>query len=97
LRLRRDYIACRLADALAPFAPYPRDAPPNLPFQWDATTLQYGLNFTLSTDAGPIDLLGEVVGGGVYDALHKGIPQKWAAPGSGRSRRCGCRARAWEG
>jgi hypothetical protein len=61
----------RLADALAPFAPYPRDAPPNLPFQWDATTLQYGLNFTLSTDAGPIDLLGEVVGGGVYDALRE--------------------------
>jgi hypothetical protein len=29
----------RLADALAPFAPYPRDAPPNLPFQWNATTL----------------------------------------------------------
>ena len=61
----------RLSDALAPFAPYPRDAPPNLPFQWDATTLQYGLNFTLSTDAGPIDLLGEVVGGGVYDALRE--------------------------
>jgi len=52
-------------------AAYPRDAPPNLPFQWDATTLQYGLNFTLSTDAGPIDLLGEVVGGGVYDALRE--------------------------
>jgi predicted nucleotidyltransferase len=61
----------RLVDALAPFAPYPRDAPPNLPFRWDATTLQRGLNFTLSTNAGPIDLFGEVVGGGVYDTLRE--------------------------
>lgn len=59
----------RLADALAPLAPYLRDAPPGLPFQWDAETLKRGLNFTLSSDAGPIDLLGEATGGGTYDAL----------------------------
>ncbi len=61
----------RLAEALAPFAPYPRDAPPDLPFQWDAETLQRGLNFTLSSAAGPIDLFGEVAGGGLYETLRE--------------------------
>lgn len=28
-----------------------------------------GLNFTLVTDLGDLDILGEVVGGGLYDAL----------------------------
>lgn len=28
-----------------------------------------GLNFTLTTDLGPLDLLGEVAGGGRYDDL----------------------------
>jgi hypothetical protein len=65
----------RLADALAPFAPYPRDAPPNLPFRWDAETLQRGLNFTLSTDAGPIDLLGEVVAAACTTRCARGFPR----------------------
>lgn len=59
----------RLVDALTPLAPYLRDAPPGLPFHWDTETLKRGLNFTLSSDAGPIDLFGEVVGGGTYDSL----------------------------
>ncbi len=59
----------RLAKALAPLEPYLRGAPPGLPFEWSADTLRAGLNFTLTTTAGPIDLLGEIVGGGGYDEL----------------------------
>ncbi|MCU0635957.1 MAG: hypothetical protein MUE41_13865 [Gemmatimonadaceae bacterium] len=59
----------RLAQALAPFAPYLRGAPPGLPFEWSASTLRYGLNFTLTTTLGDIDLLGEVSGGGRYPDL----------------------------
>lgn len=59
----------RLATAVAPLDPYLRGAPPGLPFEWSADTLRAGLNFTLTTTAGPIDLLGEIVGGGGYDDL----------------------------
>jgi hypothetical protein len=59
----------RLAKALAPLKPYLRGAPPGLPFAWSAATLRAGLNFTLMTTAGAIDLLGEIVGGGSYDDL----------------------------
>jgi predicted nucleotidyltransferase len=59
----------RLVSALAPHAPYLRGAPPGLPFRWDAATLQRGLNFTLTTDLGAIDLLGEITGGGRYEDL----------------------------
>ena len=59
----------RLASALKPFAPYLRDAPPGLPFRWDAETIQRGLNFTLSTSVGPLDVLGEIAGGGTYETL----------------------------
>lgn len=59
----------RVVKALAPLKPYLRGAPPGLPFEWSAATLRAGLNFTLTTTAGPIDLLGEIVGGGTHDAL----------------------------
>jgi predicted nucleotidyltransferase len=59
----------RLALALTPYHPYLRGAPPGLPFRWDAPTIQRGLNFTLTTDIGDLDLLGEVTGGGTYEAL----------------------------
>lgn len=59
----------RLAAALAPHQPYPRGAPPGLPFQWDVRFLQAGLNFPLETSLGEIDLLGEVAGGGTYESL----------------------------
>lgn len=59
----------RLASAMAPHHPYLRGAPPGLPFQFDVATIREGLNFTLSTDLGPVDLLGEVIGGGTYEAL----------------------------
>jgi len=59
----------RLADALAPYQPYLRGAPPGLPFSFDAATIKRGLNFTLSTALGDIDLLGEVAGGGTFERL----------------------------
>jgi hypothetical protein len=59
----------RLERALAPLHPYLRGAPPNLPFHLDAATLGRGLNFTLVTDLGALDLLGEIVGGGRYENL----------------------------
>lgn len=58
-----------LVTALAPHAPYPRGAPPGLPFVWDERTLKNGLNFTLTTSLGDVDVLGEIVGGGGYDQL----------------------------
>jgi len=59
----------RLVEALRPLRPYLRGAPPGLPFEWSAATLRAGLNFTLSTSAGALDLLGEIVGGGRYEDL----------------------------
>lgn len=56
----------RLARALKPFEPTLRGAPPHLPFVLDAPTLQSGLNFTLTTTAGDIDLLGEISGLGTF-------------------------------
>jgi len=58
-----------LVNALEHRQPYLRGAPKGLPFTWDAETIRMGLNFTLTTSLGPIDLLGEVTGGGGYDAL----------------------------
>jgi predicted nucleotidyltransferase len=59
----------RLVSALAPLRPYLRGAPPGLPFSFDAETVRRGLNFTLTTEAGWIDLLGEITGGGTWEQL----------------------------
>ena len=59
----------RLVQSLAPYCPYLRGAPVGLPFRWDAETILQGLNFTLTTSLGDIDLLGEIVGGGGYANL----------------------------
>lgn len=59
----------KLAAALAPHKPYLRGAPAGLPFQWNMDTIQRGLNFTLETDLGNLDLFGEITGGGNYEAL----------------------------
>lgn len=59
----------RLAAALQPHAPYLRGAPPGLPFQWDTATIRNGLNFTLTTNLGAIDFMGEIAGGGTYEQL----------------------------
>ena len=55
--------------ALTPFDPYLRGVPAGLPFRFDVETLKNGLNFTLTTSLGDIDLLGEIVGGGGYEKL----------------------------
>jgi predicted nucleotidyltransferase len=57
-----------LVHALAHHSPRLRDATPDLPFRWDARTIKSGLNFTLTTDLGDIDLFGEV-------ANQKGYPE----------------------
>jgi predicted nucleotidyltransferase len=59
----------RLVEALKPVHPYLRGAPPGLPFVFDEKTIRNGLNFTLDTDLGKLDLLGEVPGGRTYAEL----------------------------
>jgi hypothetical protein len=59
----------RLVAALRGHRPYLRGAPPGLPFLWDEETIRRGLNFTLETDLGDLDLLGEIAGGGGYADL----------------------------
>lgn len=77
-RVTRDLDVCyertavnftRLAAALAPFKPTLRGAPPSLPFRLDVATLRSGLNFTLTTTAGDIDLLGEITGLGGFKVV----------------------------
>jgi predicted nucleotidyltransferase len=59
----------RLVNALKPIQPYLRGAPPGLPFDWSVETIEKGLNFTLVTTQGALDLLGEIAGGGGYEQL----------------------------
>lgn len=60
-----------LAGALAPLHPRLRGAPEGLPFVLDARTLRSGANFTLVTDAGDVDLLGDAVGVESFEALRE--------------------------
>ena len=50
----------RLCRALASVHPHLRGAPGDIPFRFDPSTVLAGLNFTLDTDLGALDLLGEV-------------------------------------
>jgi hypothetical protein len=75
----------RLVSALGSHAPYPRGAPPGLPFVFDLQTLRNGGNFTLQTDLGAIDLLAEITGGGGYHDLH---PSTLVLNAFGRTVRC---------
>jgi hypothetical protein len=59
----------RLVATLAPIDPYLRGAPAGLPFRFDVDTVSRGLNFTLQTTSGDLDLLGDVTGGGGYADL----------------------------
>jgi hypothetical protein len=59
----------RIVAALSDLSPYPRGAPPGLPFTFDDRALGMGLNFTLTTALGLIDLLGEITAGGAYETL----------------------------
>ena len=59
----------RLTAVLQSHEPYLRGAPAGLPFHWDERTIRNGLNFTLTTSFGDLDLLGEATGGGAYEDL----------------------------
>jgi predicted nucleotidyltransferase len=59
----------RLKEALEPHEPYLRGVEPGLPFVLDEDTLRRGLNFTLVSKLGDLDLLGEIVGGGGFEDL----------------------------
>ena len=59
----------RLVVAVSGYSPYPRGAPQGLPFRFDEATIKRGLNFTLTTSLGDLDLLGELTGGGSYENL----------------------------
>ena len=61
----------RLVDALSSHNPYLRGAPQGLPFLWDLNTIQRGLNFTLTTRLGDLDLLGELTCGGGFEQLRE--------------------------
>jgi hypothetical protein len=56
----------KLVYSLAPFHPRPRGFPAELPFVWEEATLRNGTLFTLSTNLGGVDLLGEVLGIGDF-------------------------------
>jgi hypothetical protein len=71
----------RLAAALAPHHPYLRGAPPGLPFHFDSETIRRGLNFTLTSDLGDVDFLGEMAGGGRYEDV---VPNTTSLPVFGR-------------
>lgn len=75
----------RLVAALSPYSPYLRGAPPGLPFRWDVETIRRGLNFTLTTTLGSLDLLGEIAGGGIYPDL---LPESIEVEVFGVSCRC---------
>ncbi len=59
----------RLVSALRPYHPRLRGAPEGLPFLFDVQTLSNGMNFTLATDLGDIDLLGHLSGLGEFPAV----------------------------
>ncbi len=59
----------RLAAALAPFHPKPRDFPEGLPFLWGEGTLRNATVLTLETELGEIDLLAEVQGLGAFQEV----------------------------
>lgn len=59
----------RLAESLSTFHPQLRGAPPGLPFIWDVETIKHGLNFTLRTDLGDLDLFGEIPGVGSFEQV----------------------------
>src|SRR5215471_7816823 len=64
----------RLAVALTPYHPRLRAAPEDVPFVLDERTLAQGMNFTLHTDLGDIDLIGELSGVGQFsDVAHDAI------------------------
>ena len=61
----------RLAAALAPFHPRLRGISEDVPFVLDERALAQGMNFTLQTDVGELDLLGQLSGVGQFQDAAK--------------------------
>ena len=59
----------RLTEVLRPLHAKPIDLPPELKVSFDESSLSQGTNFTLRTDEGRLDLLGELSGVGGYKEL----------------------------
>ncbi len=59
----------RLAAVLRELGATLRGAPPDLPFQLDAKTLENGANFTFETAQGSLDILSDPVGAPPYSEL----------------------------
>jgi hypothetical protein len=59
----------RLTEALRELDARLRSAPENVPFVLDAKTLKMGNNFTFTTSAGALDVLGSPAGVGGYEEL----------------------------
>jgi hypothetical protein len=71
----RDNIA-RLVAALEAIGVRLRGAPPDLPFQLDARTIENGANFTFETPHGDLDVLADAAGMGSYDRLKSGSVER---------------------
>jgi hypothetical protein len=67
---RDDVNLARLAGALSSVRASLRDVDKGLPFVLDQRSLKAGLNFTLDTDLGPLDLFGELAGLGGFDSVN---------------------------
>ena len=59
----------RLAKALKPYHPRLRGVADEVLFCLDPATISHGLNFTLTTDLGDLDLFGAVAGLGTYNRV----------------------------
>lgn len=66
---RSDANIKRLAQALLPLKARLRGVPDDVPFRLDWLTLRGGLNFTLETELGDVDLLGHAAGAPPYPEL----------------------------
>lgn len=61
----------KLVAALSPFDPKLRGTREPVPFRFDELAMRNGMNFTLSTSLGAIDLFGEIAGVGGFEAVSK--------------------------
>jgi hypothetical protein len=66
---RQDRNLQRLSHALKAFKTRLRGISDDVPFVLDVATLKSGMNFTLTSEVGDIDLMGEVPGLGGYEAV----------------------------
>jgi hypothetical protein len=66
----------RLVAALGEIGVRLRGAPPDLPFQLDARTIENGANFTFDTPYGDLDVLGDADGMRSYEDLRSGSVER---------------------